>query len=91
MKLLFSRHALEKMRERKISVEEVKKTISSGETIKEYRHDKPFPSRLVLGFPEGRPLHVVLAEDPEGVKYIITVYEPDPSLWEDGFRRRKKT
>ena len=35
MKLLFSRHALEKMRERKISVEEIKEVILSGRRKKE--------------------------------------------------------
>ncbi|MBI4229890.1 MAG: hypothetical protein HY608_03555 [Planctomycetes bacterium] len=49
------------------------------------------PSILVLGASGKRPLHVLLgcnADDQTG--HVVTVYEPDPSLWEDGFRKRRK-
>jgi hypothetical protein len=45
---------------------------------------------LLLGRVGGRPLHVVAAynaEDDETI--VVTVYEPDPALWEDGFKRRR--
>jgi hypothetical protein len=36
-----------------------------------------------------RPLHVVAAyNDADGETIVITVYEPDPALWSDDFRRR---
>ena len=52
--------------------------------IKEYPDDKPYPSRLILGWKEGKPLHVVAAET-----IIITVYQPDPTLWNADFRSKK--
>jgi hypothetical protein len=53
--------------------------------------DQPYPSRLVLGWSGLRPLHIVItgsAADDELV--VITVYEPDPLLWDSGFRRRRR-
>ncbi len=90
MKILFTRHALEKMEERNIAEEEVEKVIRFGMTIERYPHDKPFPSRLVHGVVNGRPLHVVVADASEEVKYVITAYEPSPEKWEANFTRRKK-
>ena len=53
--------------------------------------DRPHPSRLILGWCRGRPLHIVVADDSRADETIvITVYEPDPELWEPGFRRRRR-
>jgi len=55
-----------------------------------YPDDKPYPSRLVLGWNGRRPIHVVVADnldDQENI--VITVYEPDPEEWEPDFKRRK--
>jgi len=90
MKLLFSLHAVERMRERNISPAEVEEVIKFGTTIESYPQDRPYPSRLLFKMVEGRPLHVVVAEASEEVKYIITVYEPDPQKWEAGFTRRRR-
>ncbi len=65
--------------------------IRTGKTIEEYPDDHPYPSRLVLGWCEKNPLHIVLADNmEEHTIIIITVYEPDPDLWEKGFERRKE-
>jgi hypothetical protein len=61
-----------------------------GEVIDEYKEDTPFPSYLVLGFAEGRALHVIVAVEWDNQKcHIITAYDPDPSLWETDFRKRR--
>jgi hypothetical protein len=89
-RIVFRVHALQRMFERSISEEEVQQVIESGEIIKEYVDDKPFPSRLILGWIGKRPLHVVAADNLlEGKTYVISVYEPDPQLWEADFRRKK--
>lgn len=36
-----------------------------------------------------RPIHVVVADTGESETIVITVYEPDPELWEPGFERKK--
>ncbi len=44
----------------------------------------------MLGWAAERPIHVVAADNRKVDEIIvITVYEPDPALWEPGFKRRK--
>jgi hypothetical protein len=62
--------------------------ISEGKEIESYPDDKPYPSRLLLGWAEDRPIHVVTATAGHDI-IVITVYEPDPEHWEPGFERRK--
>lgn len=90
-RLVFRAHALRRMFQRRITEIDVRDAIEHGETIEEYSTDEPYPSRLVLGGPAGRPLHVVIAENAEANEAIVvTVYEPDLQRWEAGFRRRRK-
>ncbi len=71
---------------------EVRSLFDQGETIERYPHDLPYPRRLLLGSVRGRALHVVIADDTDGDETIVvTVYEPDPALWQSGFRRRRRT
>jgi hypothetical protein len=78
------------MFERQISVDDIIAVIDGGQTIENYQEDKPYPSRLVLGWRGVRPVHVVVARNlSENELIVITVYEPDPKLWQDDFRRRK--
>lgn len=44
---------------------------------------------LVLGFEYDEPIHVVIACDPESNCYVVTVYRPDPGLWDETFTRRR--
>jgi hypothetical protein len=80
------------MAERNIDVADVRHVLETGDTIEDYPTDYPFPSRLVLGWRDLRPLHVVAADNQAtGETIVITVYEPDPVEWEPGFRQRKTT
>jgi len=86
----FTGHALWRMFERSISVDDVVSVVVSGEIIAEYPGDLPFPSCLVLGFVKSRPMHVVAAKDKSNETcYIITAYPPDPSQWNADFRTRR--
>jgi len=77
------------MFERRISVEDVRTAITHGEVVQTYPDDKPYPSRLLLGWVGTRPLHVVVAEDSEdGILIVVTAYEPDPIQWDSGFKRK---
>ncbi len=90
MTVVYRVHAIRRMFEREIAEADVQKALSEGEQIAAYPDDVPYPSRLLLGWCGSRPLHVVVAynaQDDEQI--VITVYEPDPVQWEDGFRRRK--
>ncbi len=90
-KLVFRAHAIRRMFQRKITAEKVRRIVETGEVIEDYPEDAPYPSRLLLGWSEERPLHVVVADNARDDEVIvITVYEPDPTLWENTFRRRRK-
>ena len=89
-RLVFRVHAIQRMFQRRISEAEVKEVVTTGETIETYPTDKPFPSRLMLGWSGTRPIHVVAADDARAQETIIvTVYQPDVAEWEAGFKRRK--
>lgn len=89
-RLVFRVHAIKRMFQRRISEEDIRHVLTTGEVIEEYPDETPYPSRLVLGWYGSRPIHVVTADHIEVQETIvITVYEPDPDQWEPGFRRRK--
>jgi hypothetical protein len=90
-KLVFRVHAVQRMFQRHVSVEDVRHAVDSGEELEVYPHDRPYPSRLVLAWRESRPLHIVVAQNAaDDETIVITVYEPDPGLWDAGFRRRRR-
>lgn len=85
----FSKHAVDQSLIRRISVQELREAIANGELIEEYPEDKYGPSLLVLGFTQaGRPLHIQCSYPSRPLVKIITLYQPDPSLWTD-FRVRR--
>lgn len=91
IQVAFSGHAVRKMFEREISRDTVLGVIADGEIIVDYPDDRPYPSALVLGFPEGRPVHAVIAKDPaSGQCTVVTAYRPDPALWQDDFKTRRR-
>lgn len=89
-RLTFRIHALQQMFRRHITETDIRELIDLGVIIEDYPDDTPYPSCLVSGIANNRPLHVVLAYnkvDHEAI--VITAYEPDPSMWTDTFTRRK--
>ncbi len=90
-RLILRVHAIKRMAERKIGEEDIRHVLETGETIATYLDDKPYPSKLVLGWRDERPLHVVVAENHvDGESIVITVYQPGLQEWDAGFRRRKE-
>ncbi len=90
-RLVFRVHAIQRMFQRRIEEQEVRQVVVTGETIETYPEDKPFPSRLILGWCGSRPVHVVVADNGDAQETIvITVYQPDIEEWEAGFKRRKR-
>lgn len=88
-KVQFSVHATKRMFERSISVDDVIEMIEHGEMIEDYPTDWPYPSRLLLAWFGGRPLHAVIAENAGANELIVvTLYEPDPAKWDSEFKRR---
>jgi hypothetical protein len=90
-RIVFRVHAIQRMFERQVLVKNVRQVLQAGEMIEDYSGDMPTPGGLILGTRGRRPIHVVMAESPkEHELVVITVYEPDPSQWKSGFRRRKE-
>ncbi len=90
MKYSFSKHAFTRMAERKVSPAEVKAVIETGKIIQKYPDDRPYPSRLILGYSGQRPLHVVSAYNAqEDTEFVITVYEPTTEQWSDNYNKRR--
>jgi len=89
-RLIFYRlHAIQRMAERNVSTEELRKIIQNGKVIERYKSESPYLSRLILGQVNSRPLHVVITEnDAENKIVVITVYEPDPRKWINNDERR---
>ena len=89
--VLYNDHAVAQMFKRDIEIKDIRYTIEYGEEINRYPDDKPYPSYLLFGFVEKRPIHVVLARDEENERCIvITAYEPDNTIWDADFRTKKK-
>jgi len=90
-RIIFRVHAIQRMFERNVSVQNVKKVLQSGKLVEDYSEEMPFPSGLMLGGRGAHPLHVVVADNKTADEaVVITVYEPDLSRWKSDFKSRKK-
>ncbi len=88
-KFEFTRHAIDRMFLREISVIEVREAINSGEIIEDYPEDKFGPSCLIFGLTRRqRPLHIQCSYPMRTLLKVITVYQPDPDEWLDHRIRR---
>lgn len=91
MKIVYRVHAIKRMFRRNISDEDVKQVLENGEVIESYEDDLPYPSCLMLGWVQERPIHVVAAENrDEKEMIVVTAYEPDLGQWGADFKTRKK-
>lgn len=90
--LFYRVHATQRMFQRHISEAEVIEVLREGLIIEYYEQDLPFPSMLLNARTSaGRNVHLLVAMDLGARRlYIITVYDPDPAKWSDGFSRRKE-
>jgi len=88
--IIITKHADKRLLKRGITVDDIINAVMTGEIIKQYEDDKPFPSCLVLGSTEkNKFIHIVVSID-NNFLYIITAYYPDEYLWEADLRNRKE-
>ena len=85
-----SKHAVDQSILRNIEIKELEQAIKNqSEIIEDYPDDKYGPSCLIFGRTQKRrPLHILCSYPDRDLVKIITLYEPDPNLWED-FKNRK--
>ena len=93
-RVLYTSHARKEMYEEEfgqIKEQEVFEAVLNGEVIEDYFDDKPYPSVLIYGNSNReKPLHIVCAySNEDDTAIVVTVYQPDPCLW-DEYRRRKQ-
>jgi hypothetical protein len=85
----FSKHAVDRMIAREISVNEIREAIRNGEIIEDYPDDKYSPSCLIFGTTiKQRPIHLQCGYPTRPIVKVITVYEPDPAEWIE-YKKRK--
>ncbi|MEG0275232.1 MAG: DUF4258 domain-containing protein [Longicatena sp.] len=83
----WSLHAMKRLRERKIMIDDFINCIKTGEIIEDY----PLPSCLIFGYSlDDEPLHIVVGCDDQTI-YAITAYYPNPDEWEDDLKTRKES
>ncbi len=89
-RIAITEHARIRLFERDITIDDVISCINSGEVIRQYEDDRPFPSCLILGISaHGRPIHVVASDDGDLI-HLITAYYPNTDKWEPDLRTRKE-
>ena len=87
--IAITKHARNRLADRGITINDIQNAIRTGEIIKQYENDKPFPSCLILGSAnQNKFIHVVVSSDNQFL-YIITAYFPDENEWETGLKIRK--
>ena len=85
----YSQHAVDQSILRRITVQELREAVSTGEVLEEYPQDKYGPSCLLLGFTSAdRQIHIQCSDPARPVLKIITLYEPDPDQWINCRQRR---
>ncbi|MCF8277082.1 MAG: DUF4258 domain-containing protein [Flavobacteriales bacterium] len=85
----FTKHALIEMSDENISIQNVKEVVLNGKVIRTYPEDPKGLSRLVLGFPDGRAIHVVCAQHLQTV-HVITAYLPSTDIWENDLETKRQ-
>jgi hypothetical protein len=90
-RIQWRKHVVQKLAERNIPQEAVRSVLISGERVRDYEDDRPFPSALFLGYYKTKPLHVVASCDETSKEaFIITAYEPSLNIFEADLKTRKK-
>jgi len=73
-----------------ISLIDIETAILNGEVLEDYPDDRRGESCLILGYGEGRPIHVVCGYTSRRAIRVVTVYLPKPPKWLDERTRREK-
>jgi len=86
----YRRHVFDKLRALDLVLAEFQQLLGSGEVIAEAETGHSEVREIVLLVEWLRPLHVVIAVDSaRQEERLVTVYEPDPSIWTADSRRRR--
>ncbi len=88
----YTEHALNRMDQWEVDARTIPALLGENDVIDIYPNDRPYPSRLILGWDGRGPIHAVVADVLEGNEtVIITIYRPDTVRWENDFRTRRRS
>lgn len=85
-----SYHAEKERYEEDITLADIETAIHSGEILEDYPDDPRGSSCLMLGYSQGRAIHLVCGYTTTGWIRIITVYLPKMPKWSDDRTRNKE-
>lgn len=89
-KIIWSRHCLNRINQRKILISDIEMAIKNGNIIEYYYDDYPYPSCLILGRDKNnKEIHIVCGICEENI-YMITAYHPNIDKWEKDMKTRRK-
>lgn len=76
----------------KLALDSIETVLLTGDIVEDYPEDARGRSCLMLGQPQGIPVHMVVGclEDDGEDLVVITVYRPDPQEWEADWRTRRR-
>lgn len=87
--IVMTSHANKQCIDRIINSSDILEVLRHGEIIEDYPNDYPYPSCLMLAYPEPcKPMHICCGVG-EGKIYIITAYYPQTEKWEKDMKTRK--
>ncbi len=88
--MIWTGHIIRRLRERVITMDDVRNCLMTGDIIEQYPGDYPYPSCLISGKTvSGKALHIV-AGIGQGRLWCITAYFPSEEKWNAGDVRRKE-
>ena len=86
-----SEHAAAQMVKRNIAGAEILEALAAGQLIEDYPKAAFGPCCLIFGkTASNRPIHLVVTYPYRPFIRIITVYEPDPAVWNNFITRIPK-
>ena len=86
---IITTHAKQRMGQRKVSDQDMKRVVMTGDVIEQYPDAVPLPKVLFMALVRHEPLYVSCAFDGTYV-HIVTVHWYDPAVWSDPWTRRKR-
>lgn len=89
-KVDWTKHCLNRLNQRNISIEGVKNAIRNGRIIEYYNNDYPYPSCLILGISINNKLLHIVCGISHNLVHMITAYYPDSNKWEEDMKTRRK-
>ncbi len=88
--VVISLHAMERLRQRKIKIKDIRNCIMTGEIIEQYPEDYSYPSCLIYGITIKEKILHVVASDEGNMSRIITAYFPDTEKFQADLKSRRR-